>query len=191
MSQPAKVACRGPGAVSMPLQRLLPGLLECGDAAGPSSVRGEPLAVPADDGQLLVAARTVPIARAGNLVVAHAGSRRPAAVPACHFAHEPRVGFGEQLRDGLQRLVQLRRGRAALRRHRSCAPQPPANAISATATASPPSLRSWQLRTSPGTDGLMQRQEGTLGKLRVHLWAPGHPLGHAAGHSGIRPVRCA
>ena len=27
--------------------------------------------------------------------------------------------------------------------------QPPANAISATATARPPSLRSWQLRTSP------------------------------------------
>ena len=57
-----------------------------------------------------------------------------------------RDGDSENSRTTSRRRVVVARNIA---RARSSAPRPPARAISASATASPPSLRSWQLRTSP------------------------------------------
>ena len=62
-----------------------------------------------------------------------------------HFEQEPGGRFGEE-QHGVVRGVVVA---GDVARATPSAPRPPARAISASATARPPSLRSWQLRTSP------------------------------------------
>ena len=87
---------------------------------------------------------------------------------------KPRVRFGEQQRRHRRRIARTcDRGTWPMS---ICAPSPPAKAISATATASPPSLRSWQARTSPARDRRVQRGERALGQLRHRPAARWPPL---------------
>ena len=61
------------------------------------------------------------------------------------FAQKSCVRFTKQNVAGRHRSLE----RSAIDLRRTRAPSPPANAISASATAKPPSLRSWQTRTKP------------------------------------------
>ena len=85
------------------------------------------------------------------------------------FQEEPRRRLGEQ-QDGVVRRVVVAAGRRGARRS---APRPPARAISARATARPPSLRSWQLRTRPRADRRVDRPEDRPAERRVDPRAPG------------------
>ena len=69
------------------------------------------------------------------------------------------------------------------------APSPPANAISAAATARPPSLRSWQARTRSQLNRPMQRRERRFRQRRIDLAAHGRRRALRPGRSASRPVR--
>ena len=89
----------------MPLQRLLPGLFEFGDAARRPSARRRAAAVAYDQRQLFRRLYRADQAHR-NPVVAHQ-SFEGLLLWRSHFADEPRIRFGEQPCDGLQRLSQL------------------------------------------------------------------------------------
>ena len=100
------------------------------------------LAVAADDRRRGPSSVTSPIAACGSSLTSRSNS---AVLPA-----GPRRGIANSIRrTGARHQRHRRRCRAARRRATRDAPKPPANAISATATASPPSLRSWQARRQP------------------------------------------
>ena len=87
------------------------------------------------------------------------------------FEEEPGGRLGEQQDEIVGRVV-LARARLEASPSR---PEPPANAISASATARPPSLRSWQLRTRPGRDRRVERAEQVAGPARDRPGARGPP----------------
>ena len=76
------------------------------------------------------------------------------------FDQEPRRRFGEQARG----IGQCHRQQRASRARSISSPSPPAIAISAAATASPPSLRSWQAWTKPLPDRAMDRAKRAPGR---------------------------
>ena len=67
---------------------------------------------------------------------------------------------------------------------RSSRPSPPAKAISASATARPPSLRSWQARTRPASIA-------ACSAANVCLASGGIDLRHLAAGRAVRPARSA
>ncbi len=101
----------------------------------------------------------------------------PRPTPRRHFAQETRIRFGEQ-HDGIG-LRSTRKRMCGTLAMSIVAPSPPANAISAMATASPPSLKSWQARTRPAEMAACTAANVSLGQLRIDLRHAAAAAAHA------------
>ena len=164
---------RGPDS---PAQRSLPGGFQVGD-------RG------VDDGRAVEPQDR----RAGRVRRGRAGPRptspsRPRGRPPKRSARAAKCSGGTSSRNRVGDSENSRTASCAASssqgtsRSETVAPRPPASAISARATARPPSLRSWQLRTSPRADRRVDRPEERPAQLGID---PGHPAPVAA--PGSRP----
>ena len=184
--------CQGFGWLAggrlMPLQRSLPGLLELRNRQVDQRPLASRLPSADHDRQLFRGLHGAdPCAR--DLMVAHQRlERRP--LLRRHFAHEPRVRFGEQTRDGLRgssRWSEVVGHIADIHVQRRNRRQTPF----------PRRPRPAHLRSGRGNFARARSESPDTACRKVRLasggstWARGHPAGRGAGHSASRPVRSA